>query len=173
MVDKGRGTDKIHFRYRSIPRWTKDGKPIHVKKPAIEVTLRKNAERKDPETNREIRINALVDSGADYSFLPLEIANGLRLDIDKSENKILTIAGEVSVYTAKVFVEIPRSGKLPVQVGFVTVDIMPNEVGSKFPHFVILGRKDFFEKFEVTFNEPNQFITLKDLHPDQVKKTRF
>jgi hypothetical protein len=173
MVDKGRGSDKLHFRYKSIPRWTKDGKSIHVKKPAIEITLRKNSERKDQETNREIRINALIDSGADYSFLPLEIANGLRLDIDKSENKILTIAGEVSVYTSKVFVEIPRAEKLPVPVGFVNVDIMPNEVGQKFPQFVILGRKDFFEKFEVTFNEPGQLITLRDLHADQIKKTRF
>jgi hypothetical protein len=173
MVDKGRGSDKLHIKYKSLPRWTKDGKLVYVKKPLIEITLRKFSERKDPRKNREIRINALVDSGADYSFLPLEIANGLHLDIDKSENKILTIAGEASVYTSKIFVEIPRAGKLPIPVGFVNVDIMPHEVGDKLPHFVILGRKDFFEKFEVTFNETGQYITLKDIHKEQIKKTRF
>lgn len=173
MVDRGRGSDKLHFRYKSLPRWTKDGNLVHVKKPVIEIILRRFSESRDGEKNREIRINALVDSGADWSFLPLEIANVLRLEIDKAEDRILTIAGETKAYTSKVHVEIPRSGKIPISVGFVNVYVMPHEVGDKVPHFVILGRKDFFEKFEVTFNETGQFITLKDIHKEQIKKTRF
>lgn len=73
MVDIGRGTDKLHFHYKSLPRWTQDGKLTHVKKPVIEVTFRKFSEVKSLE-NREMRINALIDSGADWSFLPREIA---------------------------------------------------------------------------------------------------
>ena len=71
MVDKGRGSDKLYFRYKSIPRWDKQGKPVYIRKPVIEVIFRKNAERRDTEENREVRINALIDSGADWSFIPL------------------------------------------------------------------------------------------------------
>lgn len=173
MVDKGRGSDKLHLKYKSLPRWTKDGKIIHIKKPLIEIILRKFSESKDETKNREIRINALVDSGADWSFLPLEIANALCLEVGKSGDTILTIAGETKVNVSKVHVEIPRSGKLPVSVGTVNVYVMPHEVGQKAAHFVILGRKDFFEKFEITFNETAQYITLKDIHKEQIRKTRF
>ena len=173
MVDKGRGTDKLHFRYKSLPRWTPDGKLTHIRKPAIEVTFRLASEAKSTE-NREIRMNALIDSGADWSFLPLEIANTLRLPIDTSEAKILTISGITSVYTSKVYVEIPRHGNTPIPVGFVNVHVMPKEVDDRqVPNFIILGRKDFFEKFEVTINETSQYITLRDVHKDQTKKTRF
>ena len=53
MVDRGRGTDKLHFHYKSLPRWTQDGKITYVKKPVIEVTFRKFSEVKSPE-NREM-----------------------------------------------------------------------------------------------------------------------
>ncbi|MGB9002754.1 MAG: aspartyl protease family protein [Nitrosotalea sp.] len=156
-----------------MPRWTKDGKLIHVKKPVIEVTFRKFSEAKNSE-NREIRMNALIDSGADWSFLPREIATTLHLDIDTADERILTIAGDINVYNSKVYVEIPRFGKLPIPVGFVNVHVMPHEVGeTQVPHFVILGRKDFFEKFEITINESAQYIILKDIHKDRSKKTRF
>lgn len=173
MVDKGRRTDKLDFHYKSLPRWKKDGTITHVKKPVIEVTFRKFSEAKNSE-NEEIRMNALIDSGADWSFLPLEIANALRLQMDTSEEKILTIAGETTVLTSKVYVEIPRHANLPIPVGFVNIHVMPKEVGDKqVPSFVILGRKDFFEKFEVTINESAQHITLRDVHKDRTKKTRF
>lgn len=173
MVDRGRGTDRLHFHYKSLPRWTQDGKITYVKKPVIEVTFRKFSEVKGPE-NREMRMNALIDSGADWSFIPREIATALHLDVDQADEKILTIAGHTNVYTSKVYVEIPRFGKLPVSVGMVNVHVMPHEVDNmQVPHFIILGRKDFFEKFEITINESAQYVVLKDIHKDQSKKTRF
>lgn len=132
MVDLGRGYDRLHFKYKSIPRLTKDGKYIHVRKPVIEATFRRFSESKS-ENNREIKLNALIDSGADWSFLPLEIARLLRLDVDESEERILTIAGETKVYGSKVYVEIPRSGKLSVPVGFINVHVMPHEVDKTIP----------------------------------------
>jgi hypothetical protein len=172
MADLGRGSDRLYFKYKSIPRLTKDGKYVYVRKPVIEVTFRRFSESKD-ENNREMKLNTLIDSGADWSFLPLEIAKVLRLDIDESEERIRTIAGEAKAYKSKVYVEIPRAGKIPVPVGFVNVHVMPNEVGQDHPSFVILGRKDFFEKFEVTINESAQFVTLKNIHTNRIKKTRF
>ncbi|HEV2193840.1 MAG TPA: aspartyl protease family protein [Nitrosopumilaceae archaeon] len=173
MVDTGRGSDKLYFHYKSIPRWNKEGKLVHIKKPLIEITFRKFSEAKSSE-NREMRMNALVDSGADWSFLPKEIANALHLDMETTDDRILTIAGETNVYTSKVYAEIQRSGKLPIPIGFVNVHVMPHMVEEiQVPHFVILGRKDFFEKFEVTINESAQYIVLKDIHKDRLKKTRF
>ena len=173
MVDRGRGTDGLHFHYKSLPRWTKDGKQVHVRKPVIEVIFRKFSEAKSSE-NREMRFNALIDSGADWSFLPKEISTALRLEVDTKDEKILTIGGDTTVYTSKVYVEIPRFNKIPVPVGMVNVHVMPYEVDAKqMPNFVILGRKDFFEKFEVTINETAQYITLRDIHKDETKKTRF
>ncbi|MGI0059316.1 MAG: hypothetical protein ACREBJ_06065 [Nitrosotalea sp.] len=63
MVDKGRSTDKLYFHYKSLPRWTRDGKITYVKKPVIEITFRPFSESKSSE-NREVRVNALIDSGA-------------------------------------------------------------------------------------------------------------
>ena len=173
MVDRGRQTDKMVFKYRALPRWDDKGNPVKVKKPVIEVTFRKFSESKD-ENNREVRVLALVDSGADISFIPLEIAQTLRLDVDQSETKILTIAGVASVYQTKVHVEIPRKGKLPIDIGMIHADVMPHESGEHAPDYIILGRKDFFEKFEVTINETAQTIILRDIHKDRTKpnKTR-
>ncbi|MGI0059315.1 MAG: hypothetical protein ACREBJ_06060, partial [Nitrosotalea sp.] len=90
----------------------------------------------------------------------MEIANALHLKIDTAEEKILTVSGEINVYTSKVYVEIPRHAKPPIPVGFVNVHVMPKEVDARqAPNFVILGRKDFFEKFEVTINESAKYVT--------------
>ncbi len=173
MVDFGRGADKLHFHYKSLPHWNKEGKLVYIKKPAIEITFRKFSEIKSSE-NRELRLNALIDSGADRSFLPKEIADALHLEIQTSDQRILTIAGDTNVLESKVYAEIQRYGKLPVPIGFLNVFVMPHTVKeTQVPHFVILGRKDFFEKFEVTINESGQHITLKDVHKDREKKTRF
>jgi hypothetical protein len=98
----------------------------------------------------------------------------LRLDIQTTDQRILTIAGETRVLESKVYAEIQRYGKLPMPIGFINVFVMPHTVKEiQVPHFVILGRKNFFEKFEVTINETSQYITLRDIHKDQTKKTRF
>lgn len=172
MVDQGRRKDKLHFKYRSIPKWDKDGNEIRNKKPVIEVIFRKYSDRTDPETNREIRLLALIDSGADWSFLPLEVAELLHLDIEKEGAKIMTIGGNVDAFQAKVYIEIPLDSHFPLQVGMINVYIMPFEVGKNYQQFVILGRKDFFEKFEVTINETGQYVTLKDLHKERTKPTK-
>lgn len=173
MVDRGRQTDKLVFKYKGIPRWDERGNPYSIKKPIIEVTFRRFSESRDNENNREMRMLALIDSGADYSFIPLEIAEALRLDIDQTETKILTIAGITNAFQTKVHVEIPRKGKLAVDVGMITAHVMPYKVGERAPEYVILGRKDFFEKFEVTINESNQTIVLRNTHTDRIRNTKL
>lgn len=110
-----------------MPHWDKNGKLIFIKKPAIEITFRKFSEAKSPD-NRELRLNALVDSGADRSFLPKEVAEALRLDIQTTDQRILTIAGDTDVFESKVYAEIQRYGKLSLPLGFINVLVMPHTV---------------------------------------------
>ncbi len=72
-------------------------------------------------------------------------------------------------YQTKVHVEIPRKGKLPIDIGMIHADVMPHESGEYAPDYIILGRKDFFEKFEVTINETAQMIILRDIRKDRAK----
>jgi len=160
VVDKGRQSDKLYFRYKAVPRWDKHGNVFYHKKPTIEVIFRRFAEHKDAEDNREVKMLALIDSGADWSFIPLEVAKTLRLKLDEADVTILTVAGETKVYQTKVYVEIPIKGKMPVTVGDVNAYVMPHESGKNMAQFVILGRKDFFEKFDVTISEISQSIVL-------------
>lgn len=70
-------------------------------------------------------------------------------------------------------VEIPLSSHFPLRIGEINAHVMPYEVGKNYQSFVILGRKDFFEKFEVTINETGQHVMLRELHSEQVKNRRF
>jgi hypothetical protein len=140
VVDKGRFSDKLDFRYKTEYISTLDGSWVPVQKPKIEVTFRRFSENKT-EDNREFRVPALIDSGADYSFLPLKIAKILRLDIDETDEKILTVSGEAKVYKSKVYVEIPRRSLRPISVGVIDVRIMQTEVDEKYLYkLIILGR---------------------------------
>lgn len=173
MVDKGRSSDKLNFRYKTEYAPTPDGDYVPVEKPKIEVIFRRFSETKR-EDNKEFRTFALIDSGADCSFMPKQIAELLHLDIDESDQRIYTINGETNVWTSKVHVEIPLCGKRPVQVGMIDIDIMPHDVEEKYlQKLIILGRKDFFEKFSITINEHTKSITLIDTHKDRIKKKRF
>jgi len=165
MVDKGRFGNKLDFKYKSVLTPFADGKWRPVPKPKIEIIFRRFAETKHPEKNREIKLNALIDSGADYSFLPLEIATLLRLDIDEPDQTISTIIGDTKVYQSKVHVEIPLHKKRPIVVGNVETFVLPEMIKGKKPpeDLIILGRKDFFDMFEVTFHEPSKRITLKPI----------
>lgn len=86
----------------------------------------------------------------------------------------MTIVGVTNVFQTKVHAEIPIKGKRPVNIGMIHADVMPYETGDDAPNYVILGRRDFFEKFEVTINESAQTITLRDVHKNTIKpvKTR-
>lgn len=70
-------------------------------------------------------------------------------------------------------VEIPRKGGLPVDVGMINAYVMPQESGKRMPEYVILGRKDFFEKFEVTINESAQTITLRNIQKNKLKPKKI
>lgn len=171
MVDRGRHSDKLNFKYKTEYIPDQGGRQIPIQKPKIQVTFRRFPETKDVENNREFPTFALIDSGADYSHLPLKIASDiLRLEIEETDEKILTIAGEAKIFKSKVYVEIPRKGMRPIPVGMIDIHIIDKEIEEKnLSKLIILGRRGFFEKFEITFNETAKFMTLIDTHKDELK----
>lgn len=55
MGFRDRHSEKMYFRYKAERFRNNEGKEITVKKPRVEVFIRKDSSRPDPETNPEYR----------------------------------------------------------------------------------------------------------------------
>jgi predicted aspartyl protease len=134
----------MNFKYRSLPR--KGGPPR--KTPTIPVTLM------GPDDS--IDIVAILDSGADISVLPLEVGEQLGLDLTKNRSPCGGIGGEVDTAEDHVRIRLAQGHEnytfdIPVKVVLDSSSSIP----------VLLGREGFFEKFEITFDENREKISLK------------
>ena len=162
MVGGDRATDKMHFRYRKMERIDPDTKEKHiVERPQIEVVFRKNAEAKSAE-NPEFRIFGLVDSGADHCFLPRQIADILKLELDETKKKISKSAsGDFSTIPTKVHLEILYKNR-QIVIGFVDVSVQVEYADEEnVNNMVLLGRKGLFSKYEIIFNESEKTVNFK------------
>ena len=138
----------MSFKYKSINR--PDGNL--VKTPSIPITLIGNSVTK-------IEFMALIDSGADLSVIPKDVAELLNLDLNKKVEQSKGIGGEVSVINTNIQINIKRGHedytiRMPVQV--VLED-------NKTP--VLLGREGFFDEFDIIFNQIHERILLKKVNP--------
>jgi len=134
----------LSFRYKSIKR----PKGNVVKAPHIPVNL-------ITKSSMSIEVIALLDSGADVSVIPQDIADLLGVDLTKEKEISRGIGGEVEVINTKIKINIKKGHEnydflIPVQI------IMGD---SKVP--VILGRAGFFDKFKITFDQANEIVSLK------------
>ena len=134
------------FRYKQIER----PEPlVPISCPVIPITLKG---RKD-----ELGFLALLDSGADTSAMPVGIAKALGLDLKGKKEKIVGIGGSSQGILTNVALKIIHKHE---RYNFsIRVYAILGEVGNKFP--VILGRKDFFDKFKITFIERDKRVVLK------------
>lgn len=105
-------------------------------------------------------IDALIDSGADMSVLPLEMAEQLSLNLARSVNPCRGIGGETNSAEDTVRVRLTdgrevHDFEMPVKIPLdARWDIPP-----------LLGRQGFFTEFAITFNERRNLITLeRSLH---------
>ena len=134
----------MSFKYKTIKRL---GGNI-VKTPSIPVSL----------TGRsfiKIEFMALIDSGADLSVIPRDVAELLDLNLEGEKDKSRGIGGEVEVVNTKMQVNIQKGHEdytlqIPVQV------ILDD---NKIP--VLLGREVFFDEFRITFDQINEKVSLK------------
>ena len=113
--------------------------------------------RRLPLATLEIRgviFTAYVDSGATYSVFHLVEADIIGVDVEKGRQTTLTVGDghEIPVYLHKLPV-IFLNREFKATIGFTN----KLRVG-----FNLLGRKDFFEKFTICFNDSETMITVHE-----------
>ena len=157
----------MYFRYKSERFKNKQGKEVTVKKPRIEIFLRKDSSPPNPSTNPEYRSYATVDSGADFTFIPKQIADILQLDLNEEKKEgIITVAGKSFAYRSEAYLEIMYK-KNRVPIGFIEVLVTEGDASQPYiDRLFVLGRFGFFDKFEITFNESEQNFVLRRYHSE-------
>lgn len=101
---------------------------------------------------------ALVDSGADDSIFPLEVANELALPVDPKNAHRYGGIGARSITAVFTHVKMEVGGwTVPLYAGF-------SDAPSVVP---ILGQGGFFDIFEVRFNRPKEVVELRFIQPGE------
>lgn len=111
------------------------------KLPIIEITLIHN--------NKSVTLNALVDTGADYTIFPRDVADELGININQGTLIVLEGAGrgKIVAYKHKIKIKIEKIALENVVCFSLENDLPEN----------ILGRNDLLKKFRIIF-ERNFFI---------------
>ncbi|MBI3841971.1 MAG: hypothetical protein HY295_02305 [Thaumarchaeota archaeon] len=139
-----------------------------VARPKIEVAFRKSSARKDLETNPEIRVYGLMDSGADITFIPRQIAEILKIDLDEKTKRSSKSASESFVtYRANPYLEIIYEGTR-IPIGEIETAIPEKYAPDKdIEKMILLGRNSIFTKYVVTFNEQARAMEFRLIQEKQ------
>jgi hypothetical protein len=132
----------MDFRYRSATR--PDGTSVVA--PLIPVTF---------HGSRRIKTLALLDSGADISALPKQVAELIGVDIDGKVCRSYGVGGSVESVGSWAGVTVSKGHerytfRLPVRGVMGAYDLPP-----------ILGRHGFFDRFSITFDQAQERVSLK------------
>lgn len=165
MVAGNRSEDRMKFKYHTDWYVDKNHKRIPVRRPRIEIILRKNSESRNIISNPEFRTHGLVDSGADICLLPRQIADVLKIDLSSAEKSDSTGAGgKFITFKTQIYLEIVYRG-IPVGIDMVDVSIPEKDPeGIDLDQNILLGRSHLFKKYEITFNENEKTIVFKKIN---------
>src|SRR3989344_672035 len=128
----------MSFKYKAIKRPNGE----LVKLPLIPVAI-------TGKSSIKVEVGALIDSGADISIVPKDIAEFLVINLDGEKDRYKGIGGEVDVINTILQINIQKGHEsydfqIPAQV------ILTDE---KIPF--LLGRTKFFDEFQILFDQPN------------------
>ena len=156
MLPGSRFAEKLRHKYYNDHAVDPDTNQERVvARPKIEVAFRKNSSIKDPETNPEIRVYGLVDSGADMTIIPLSFAQLLgynNWNSQEIENSSGAEGGLIPYFIRNADITIGDI-KIRIQIACSLLDNVP----------FLLGRKDIFDKFQVCFNDKEKKIKFTEL----------
>jgi hypothetical protein len=132
----------LSFHYKIVKR--PDG--TEVRTPSIPISL------KGKESFDTI---ALLDSGADISAIPKDLADILGLDLKGKSSPAFGIGGKTEAVDTTMGITVEKGHErynftIPVKVILGEYD---------FP--VLLGRAGFFDKFVISFNQSDEKVFLK------------
>ena len=118
-------------------------------RPLIPVTFKVN--------NREFNTYSLVDSGADYSILPIEIAGKLNLDIGAQPRPTLLCAcgRDFTIYRSPVEIE-----HIVKKRGFRDIQWKSYVYFAESGNTLLLGQRGFFNHFKVGLDNNGREIEL-------------
>jgi len=126
------------------------GKSIygHIYRPVVKVKLQ------SPDSKHQLNVWMIVDTGADYTILPRDYSQKLRISLEKdcTKDTTLGVGGGQIVYFCK--------NKIHASIGQMARDIPlaffdNNEVPA------LMGRLGFLETFNIAFSK-NHKTTFKD-----------
>lgn len=104
-----------------------------------------------------IKTTAIIDSGADFTILPIEMAGYLDIKIDVSTKTKFNGAGSNSftVYPSPVSIE-----HIVSQGGFRPLKWKAKVFFAESQPAILLGHKGFLERFEVRLNGPKREVEI-------------
>ncbi len=135
----------IIFKYKLQKR--ADG--VEAKLPHIPIEIKGNGPG-------WIQTMALVDSGADVSVIPRDLAELIGLDLSGKETIANGIGGQVKTLKTKMSIKIQNSHE-NYKFRDVPVEVIMQE--TKAP--MILGRNGFFDKFIIIFDHQGEKIKFQ------------
>ena len=135
----------LTFKYKRVKR----NKGIEIKSPSIPVNI--------SGSGSKYQFIALIDSGADVSVIPKEVAELLGLDINKNKEEARGIGGKVPAIQTNINIEIGKPHEI---YNFnIPVKVIMSDMDEEIP--ILLGRVGFFDKFIIIFNQKEEKIILK------------
>ena len=140
----------LTFKYKTIKR----SDNTETRTPSIPITL----------IGKSIRFNtlSLIDSGADISVIPKDVAELLGLDLNKEKDSAYGIGGRVESIETNINITIEKGHEsynlqMPIKVILGNYD---------FP--ILLGREGFFEEFVISFYQGERKVTLKKVESTKI-----
>lgn len=132
----------LTFKYKSVKRL--DGTEVRI--PSIPIVL---------DGKEKFETIALLDSGADISAIPLNVAEILGLNIKGDKIPVFGIGGKVDSIETRMNIALEKGHEhykmqIPVKVILGNYD---------FP--VLLGRVGFFDNFIILFDQSKERVSLK------------
>ncbi len=141
---------------------SEDGK-IRIRYPMAVAVIRKSPESADDDTNPELCVRGLVDSGADSCFISRRMAEWLKIDLSRAEKShSIGVGGRFATKT-KMHLEITYR-RISVTIGMVDVLIPekdPDNVNWK--KSALLGRRQLFKMYEITFNDRDATMLFRKI----------
>ncbi len=115
--------------------------------------------------NPEYKFFILVDSGADITYVPREVAETLNLNLDSNKmGKTNSASNEFKTFKTTIYAEIIRNGER-VTIGQIPI-VVPEEYmnptdNEDVKNSILLGRHMVFEKFLIIFNEAEHKVIFR------------
>lgn len=135
----------IIFKYKLQKR----GDGVEMKLPHIPIEIKGNG-------SIWIQTMALVDSGADVSVIPQDLAELINLDLSGEESVANGIGGEIKTIKTKMKIKVHNSHE-SYEFESIPVEVIMQK--TKAP--MILGRNGFFDKFIIVFDHQGERIKLQ------------